>query len=408
LLDVMLNIISPILTFIILILVGFLSLRLSTKIKLPYPLILLCFGYLFTFISSGNLPIMFSLSPKIIFYISLFTLMMLLFDVSESFKMKKLDTLSHSAIKIGLMTLLFALIITPFIFIYLLDIAFELEVWIILFILIFFLCEIYPEDIFHHAKRPVSKIVNLVEHEYQYLPVIFLSIPFLLLGIADLISSQRTIQILFSLAIDIITSVGVGVLVGIMSIRYMKRLKSDKTIPVALFALSILSFILTELLGGNGLFSIIVFGLFFGNVYIKHTQLEEFSPTLSNILEMMIYLHMGMLIGFYSDKIIIIASVVVYFFYLFYRYISITIFQKRMNIKTKEKLYFTLMSPKGSITVATLLLLYVLFNHMTVIPSVSLSSINQLSGVLFFIVILSIIISWVTHINSSYFLGKHD
>ena len=53
------------------------------------------------------------------------------------------------------------------------------------------------------------------------------------------------------------------------NIAFYKKQYSEILSPVTLIASTILTYILAEELGGNGVLAVTTLGLFFGNVYIK-------------------------------------------------------------------------------------------------------------------------------------------
>ena len=82
-----------------------------------------------------------------------------------------------------------------------------------------------------------------------------------------------------------VAGIGAGFLVGIIIFKVMKKAYSEILSPLAVITAALLTYILAENLGGNGVLAITTMGLFFGNVYVKQKiQLMEFSTFFAGLI----------------------------------------------------------------------------------------------------------------------------
>ena len=173
---------------------------------------------------------------------------------------------------------------------------------------------------------------------------------------------------------------GMGVAIGIIVFKCMKNQKITWFSEIALVAAAIITYILTEYIGGSGLFAILILGVFFGNSFVrKKNDMKSFSPFIFKSLEILIFL----LIGFvaYTDLSLetIFYSIILYIAYLIIRYIVINITYKHYSIQNKLLLTF---APKGMVFAIMIL----------VLGSYGAIS-NSLITVMLMIIIFSLIIS---------------
>jgi NhaP-type Na+/H+ or K+/H+ antiporter len=163
---------------------------------------------------------------------------------------------------------------------------------------------------------------------------------------------------------------------------------------LAIIAAALLTYVLAENLGGNGVLAVTTLGLVFGNIYIEHKKkLQEFSATFSEFLEIFVFVLIGLVISIPLTYNFLIPSLILFLIYILIRFIAIQLSFIKSNITQKEKLFMTLNMPKG-IAVAV-----VAFTLAT-IPIPGLKPILDL--ILVFI-IYSIILSTIATKFSRYF-----
>ncbi len=372
--------------FFLIILVGTLCYLLSRRIKIPLGLLLLATGFLLGYIIQ---PVF---QPEFMYIITIIAVIMAAFDLGNMFKIKGFDSLTRTAIEISLTTSMISVILITSILRYALNFS-TMESYLLTVMLCFFIVEVSAVNIYNGNESQNKKVDKLLHHEASIVPFLIIILPFLFLSAFDLFFTGNAKLLVNNIIYDILVSLGAGILIGILSIKLMKNIKNYITLHIMLLCVATLSFFLGELLGGNGILSVLVFGFFFGNTYIKeHYQLESFSPVLSNFLEIFIYITIGMYLRI-DDINLVFISMICYIIYLASRYICISIFNP-----CKEKLYFTLNSPKGSITIVSLLFFYLMFNYTLNLPTEILDLANNIFIIVFLVSVYSMIISWMSRL----------
>jgi NhaP-type Na+/H+ or K+/H+ antiporter len=254
------------------------------------------------------------------------------------------------------------------------------------------------------------KIVRLLEIESIINTPFIVIIPFIII---DLMKSVN-INLIFTKFIEqiapflqlIVSGIGAGVLVGIIIFKFMRKAYSEVISPLSIITATLLTYILAENLGGNGVIAVTVLGLFFGNIYVKEKlQLQEFSSIFANSLEILVFILIGMIINIPLNVWFFINSLILFILYLGIRFIAIDFTFHKSNISLKEKVFMTLNVQKGiavAVIAFTLSIMYADTNNL-------LSSIQGVPDILNLILIFmlySIILSTVLSKFLDYFLGR--
>jgi len=155
-----------------------------------------------------------------------------------------------------------------------------------------------------------------------------------------------------------------GVISGIIVFKLMNNAKISWVHELALLCTAVVVYIFTILLGGSGIFSIIILGVFFGNSYVrKKNDMKSFSPFIFKSLEILLFLIIGFMIPF--NLKFFLWALLIFIIYCIIRYIIISIYHKTYSMQNKLLLTF---APKGMVYAALLLVFSIEFF------SVSLSS----------------------------------
>ena len=188
------------------------------------------------------------------------------------------------------------------------------------------------------------------------------------------------------LLLRLIAGIGAGVLVGLIIFKIMKKEYSEKLSPLALIAAALLTYILAEGLGGNGVLAVTTMGLFFGNVYIKQKpQLMEFSSLFANSLEILVFVLVGFIISVPLTSKFLITSFVLFVISLFIRHMAILIVFRQSPYTLSEKVFMSLNVQKG-IAVAVVAFTLTILN----IPAIDLV-LNMILMFMLYSIILSTI-----------------
>ncbi|MFP4424473.1 MAG: cation:proton antiporter [Candidatus Woesearchaeota archaeon] len=176
------------------------------------------------------------------------------------------------------------------------------------------------------------------------------------------------------------TGMGVGLLMGLLFFRLMRLSGQMGT----LFLLVVATYLLAENLGGMGIVSTAVLGLFFGNTR-KKQELFEFSATLAYVVEVILFVIVGIVIPveFTPSTLLISFGAVMVYYMVRFLIINLTHFEFR------ERLYMSFCAPKGTFVIGLLLFL----------PMYPFSGIGVL------VVMWSLIISFITAANERRIVG---
>lgn len=114
----------------------------------------------------------------------------------------------------------------------------------------------------------------------------------------SLMSSSGEISIPLMLVKQLVFGLGIGVLLGKITAVILRKVdfKIEGLYPIFVVAVGLLSYGLTEFLGGNGYLSVYLTGIIVGNSKIKHKKsLVHFLDGISWLMQIMIFFCLGLL-----------------------------------------------------------------------------------------------------------------
>jgi len=221
-------------------------------------------------------------------------------------------------------------------------------------------------------KQGNHKIVELLRIESIVNTPLTVLLPFIIL---DLMQSLTAQEVIFSKLLDnlkpfitqFVVGIGAGVLIGLIVAKAMKKAYSETISPLALITAALLTYILAENLGGNGVLAVTVMGLMFGNFYVKQKeQLYSFSSVFENSLMILVFILVGIGISVpFSSYIFWIKAFILFIFYLCIRYAAVMWAMNKQKLTIKEKLFMTFNIPKG---IAVAVVAFTLATKVTEIP----------------------------------------
>ncbi len=322
---------------------------------------------------------------------AILALSLIIFDGASRLKFKEFDTFSFSALKLFLIFIsLNFLVLTPIV-----RTLFKLN---LLQSLIFsnLMSATAFEVLSIMLKRTNKKDVEILTLESLINAPFTVIIPFLLVEFFRDSSKFKTLSAYaMPFLQEIVSGIGAGVLIGLITFKLMRKSYSESLSPIALFTSVILAYVTAEQLGGSGVLAVTVLGLFFGNSYIKKKRiLQEFSETMANTIKILVFILFGMSINLPKDPKFLGESLIVFLIYLLVRFLSVEISLPKMSLK--EKLFSTLVTPKG-ITLATVAL-----TLSSMIPSF-----EKLNNLLFLMFVYSLITSLISVHRSEWFFNKN-
>lgn len=376
----------------IVLIVGLFCSMLADKLRVPNVLLLILAGIGLSSLKYMGKPII-EFPDLFLTAIGVFALVIIVFDATSKLKLKEFDDFSFKAINLVFVFLLLTLVLLTALMVLITKIDFFLA-------LIFssIIVGTAPEFIIHTLRETKNRVIELLKIESIINTPIIVLLPFIIL---DFMQSVE-VEFLFSKFIDqilpffqqIITGIGAGIVVGLIVFKLMRQKYSERFSPLAIITAALVTYILAENLGGNGILAVSTIGIIFGNVYVKqkHT-LQSYSSFLSGFLEILVFVLVGFIIKIPLTLNFFLISGSLFIFYLLIRLLAVHLTLNDFNIK--EKLFMTLNVPKG-IAVAVLAL---------TLSTLAIPGLAMILDLILVFMLYSIVLSTIVLKLSKYFIA---
>ncbi len=396
----------------ILILIGLIITFFSQKLKIPNILLLIISGIIINQlikwysekkgVAQVEFPVVFIAS------LSILALVMILFDSTSKFKYKEFDDFSVAALKYSIVFLLVNMVF------------FSAITYLFLGSKNLFLAMMFaalmsgtsPDAVLYMLKDKTHKVLQFLKIESIINTPLIVLFPFIILNIMENFEGKIQITNLVSQIIPFIqqiaSGIGAGLLIGLIILKLMKRIYSETLSPLMLIASALLSFILAENIGGNGVLAVTTLGLMFGNIYVKQKEyMQQFSRIFSSFLEITVFILIGILIDLPSEWMFYVKSCSLFIAYLFIRFVSIAMTFKNKQFKLREQIFMSLNASKG-IAVAVVAALLINFNLKigNGIKFINLVGGKEILDYILLFIVYSIIVSTIAMKFSKYFIKE--
>lgn len=382
------------LTFLaIVLLIGILSSIVSKKIRLPNVLLLLLFGILLNNIYYKGKPLVY-FPTELIAAIAVLAIAIIVFDSTSRLKIKEFDTFAFKSLYLTIIFMVLSIAVITVL-------AYYLFHFNIFYSIMFasLLAGTAPEVVLSIMKETKSKVVELLEIESVINTPLVVLIPFIVLDMKRTIGTfavENLISQTVPFLQQLVSGIGAGILVGLVVFKLMRRYYSEWLSPIAMIAATLLSYVIAENLGGNGVLAVTVMGLFFGSVYVKEkAELQAFSSIFSHLLMILVFVMVGLLIDIFAGWVFMLKAFGIYLVICLVRYLSLNVTVGK-EFKKKEIIFMTFNAPKG-IAVAVVVLLLSTLNLENIIIMLDLALV---------VMLYSIVISSIFVGLSKYFIGK--
>ena len=351
----------------VLILIGLIITFFSNRLKIPNILLLIISGMVINYAirkyseitgtKAIEFPVVFIAS------LSILALVMIVFDSTSQFKYKEFDDFSIAALKYSMIFLIANMVIFSAISFYFL----ETKNFFLALMFAALMSGTSPDAVLYMLKDANHKVLQFLKVESIVNTPLIVLFPFIILNImvqfeGSTAFTHITMEIIPFFQ-QIASGIGAGLLIGLIILKLMRKIYSKTLSPLIIISAAILSFVLAENIGGNGVLSVTTLGLMFGNVYIKQKEnLQQFSSTLSTFLEITVFILIGILINLPLEGMFYLKAGIMFIFYLLIRYITISYSFRKSNFNLRERLFISLNASKGIAVavVAALLLSYTL------------------------------------------------
>jgi cell volume regulation protein A len=366
------------LSFIIL--TGIIITLIANKIKIPSLLLLILTGIGLGFTN------LFNFNQDFITSFAIFALIMILFDSTSRFKIKEISQFSPPALKLGFTFLFLSItIVTLGTHILFANILFSIRTLVISAIFGALMAGTSPEIILTIFKDKKEKIAEILQFESIINTPLTVLIPFIALDFYFGILSANVLAVKFLQGI--MTGVGTGFLIGIIVFSLIKKTYQELLSPLIVIATALLTYTLSENIGGNGILAVTTFGIVFGVMTVRDKdEIQHFSSIFTNFLKIVVFILLGLVIKIPLDVNFLIKSLVLFLLYLLVRYLAVSIVFYRVNVKLKEKIFMTLNSAKG-VAVATMIFF---------LGSYNLQGLDNIIDLSFLFLLYTIILSSIT------------
>lgn len=331
----------------IILLVGLLTSIVSQKFKIPNILLLLLIGIGLGRVDYRGGPLI-EFPELFMTGISILALVMIVFDSSSRFSLRKVDYFSLHTLWLSIVFLVFNLIfLTVFTML-----IFGVKSIFLALMFAALMSGTSPAVVLSMFKNVKSKVFDFLGLESLLNTPLVVLIPFIILDLKTTLKDELGISIfidqLVPLLQQFVVGIGAGVLIGLIMFKFMKKAYSVVLSPLAVITSALLAYIIAENLDGNGVLAVTSMGLLFGNVYLKQKfQLKKFASVFSNSLEILVFVLIGMVIAIPFSTDFFIKSLVLFLLYLLIRFFSIIFSLRGIDFTLKEKVFMSLNVQKG-------------------------------------------------------------
>ena len=307
---------------VVILFLGVIFTIISKKLRISNVLVLILLGLFMKFINAvmnQNDIFKFDFSASFLVAISILGLAMVVFDGSSRFKLKEVDAMSSHSLRLVGIFLLFNIILVAFVTNLLFFNSFSAENIIFSLIFAIVVSGTDPGSVFFMLKNKSNRIVKFLELEAIMNTPIIIIIPFLLVDFINNLTGAGLVvgfvNLVSPFLLQLFVGVGVGIIIGVVLFKSIRKAYSARLTPLVVMIAALLSYILSENLGGSGVLAVATLGLVFGNVYIKHkAELQEFSSLFSDSLEILVFVLLGFIIeipftwSFFLKSLIILTG----------------------------------------------------------------------------------------------------
>ncbi len=378
---------TEIVTIALILFFGTLCSALAYKLKVSNVFFLVLAGMVFGMFEFVNF------DNSIIIVISELALIMVVFDATSRLNFKSVLKYSKDTVSLTMIFLVLAILIIAPLTYYLFGVPILLA---ILFAILVY--GIDPAIALSVLKGKKEKIAEILEIEAIINTPITLILSLIILKFisGEVVAGDQVVMFLQQLFVPI----GVGVVLGFVITHIMKHNFFEELSHLMVITAAIVAYVLSELMHGNGVLAVTMFGLIFGNYHIKHKlELEKFASIFANTLKILVFVLLGtVIIKFASVRTFeqLVYGSLLFVIYMIVRYISVHISLKKLSFR--HKLFMTLNVPKG-IDVGIVILL--------VISTLSdVAGMEIITNITLLFVLYSIVVSTVSSVFNEWYFEK--
>lgn len=387
----------------VLLLLGLVLTVIAKRLHISSLFLLLVGGFILALLrKAGVIHLIFS--DVLLISLALITLVIVVFDGSSKFTLKRVETYSISSLKVMLSFILFsALILSPFISLLFFG-KIQFQELLFGFIIAVTISGTDPTSIFRLIKYSANKAIQILELESIFNAPFTIILPLIALEIIRTTGQETLSSVILGqispLALQITAGIGMGVLFGFFVSKSMRKFYSQELSPIILLVAALLAYILAETIGGSGVLSVATMGLFFGNTIIRNKEdLQQLNELLGSIFVMLVFVLVGFLVDIDFSLALIIKTIILYILAIFIRFQVINATIPSSKFTWKEKVFMTLLIPKGIAVAVVVFSLAVLEFEASITPLLEVTT-----QVIVLIMALSLLVATIVARFSHYLL----
>lgn len=365
----------------LLLLMGVIIAYVAKKLKFPDILLLLVIGAVV-----GQLTVI-RFNPSFLTSLGTFALVMILFESTSKFKPREISQLSPYAIKLSVVFMGINLIALTIFTHILFNGIFTWKELVLSMLFAGIMSGTSPSAVLSLLSEKVSKLVELIEFESIFNTPFTVIIPLVILKLY--LGVLQTPEIVVaSFLREIMTGVGTGLVLGLITFRIMKTGYMEKLSPLVVVAVALITYTLSNYLGGSGVLAVTALGIVFGVSAVREKEsLQQFVSIFTNFLKIVVFILLGLLIKVPLEPNFLLKSLGLFLIYLFIRFASVSVSFRVSDLNFKEKLFLSLNVSKG---VAVAVVAFV------VAASITTPYIKTLLDLIFLFMFYSIVVSSFT------------
>ncbi|MCD4666479.1 cation:proton antiporter [archaeon] len=273
-----------------------------------------------------------------------FALIMLVFTSTSQFKLREVNELYPQVLKLVFLFLIANLVIFSIITHLLYGQLFTVKNFLISLIFAGLMAGTSADVVLAVFKNKVSKVVEMLQFESILNTPFTILIPIVIFNIYQGVFQAGDVFLGFLQSI--MTGIGTGLFLGLVIFRLMKKTYVEDISPLLIIAVSLVSYSLAEVLGGNGVLSVTTLAIVYGASQLKEKkELTQFANIFANFLKIIVFILLGVVIKIPLDPTFLVKATLLFLIYLSIRFFTLKLAFPTVNIK--ERWFMTLNVAKG-------------------------------------------------------------
>lgn len=395
----------------VVLLLGLLVSLISKRLRIPNVLFLLVLGFVLGLFTMGGKQL-FYFEPDLLLGLSIIALAIIVFYGASSFEFRALDSNSTVVLRLVSIFLVLNLGVLTIVFNWLSFGYFSLSTVLLSVIFAALMSGTDAATVLSIFKDKTNNVLDFLKIEAVFNTPLTVLIPFLILDLLENIhfdqnSVVNTLAISISpFLLNILVGIGAGVLVGLIMLRALRKFYHASLSPVIMVTSALLSYVLAENLSGNGVIAAATLGMFFGNFAIRQKEsLQEFNLQLSSILEILVFVMVGLIININLQPIALFQAFILFLIMVIIRWVSLLLSLPKDQFSHRERTFIILNMPKGlAVAVVILTIGVTLLNNATLASTVLADGLQQVLDMAVLVTILSLIVTSIMSILSKKFI----